>query len=254
MNNPLRFVDPLGYRAQDPQGVEVDRIVVININDAEQQRRLKEQQTAKNWLDLPLIPTGVGHCILGMCGHRLTIRQTAHGIVTAVGNEADRIRHKVKTVMPDGVNLNVTGLYLISVKGTITPDLDIYGGIDIPILSGWTEVIGDATKGGTLTPKSGFGISLTGSYIIDPAVRDNNGEVKLGDPRAREARHSFYAGGSWGVTGCYYACGGLEQSSGRYAMVMGAGTPGVFAGHSQAWYLGRYPLANLPPNPFSFWK
>lgn len=254
INNPLRFIDPLGYQAQDPKNDEVTR-VIIYINDAEQQRRKKEleQRRANAFLDLPLFPTTVLHCITGACGKQVTIREAAIGAVRAVGNEAERIRHKVQTLIPDGVQLNVTALYVVSADVTLTADLDMFGGIDIPILSGWTDALGGAAKGGTLTPKSGLGGSITGIYILDPANRHLNGEARLGETGAQEARRMYFNGTAYTAAGCYYLCGGMQTSSGKLASVVGAGTPGFFVGASQSFFLGQHPIAKIG-NPFTFWR
>ena len=246
VNNPLRFVDPLGYQAQNPKDDKVDR-VIININDAEQQRRLQEEQTAKNWLDLPLIPTGA--CITGNCGG-VSVGQVAKGYLAGLAFHAESMRIKAQALIPDGVQVNATALWLISVDATITPDFDVFGGIDIPILSGWTSALGAATNGGTITPKSGLGASLTGIYIVDPTTRDLNFGARLGDTSAQDTRRSYFSGTAYTAMGCYYACGGLQTSAGKGGFVVGGGTPGTFVGASQSGHLFHIPVEKLP-NPFT---
>jgi RHS repeat-associated protein len=237
MNNPLRYVDPLGYQAQDrPKDDKIDVIVIV-INDQEQQRRLREEEERKK----RFLPRLVG-------GFREYAKVVGHTVASTV----EYARHVAQVARPDGLTVNATALWVVSVDLTITADFDVLGGIDVPIYSGWTAAAADGLKGKPITPKSGLGISVTQTHILNRNLRTSNGEIITGDnSSAQKIRHSFYGGTSWGASGCYIGCGGVQIAGQNAAVVTGIGTPGGFVGASQSGYLFHIPVEKVP-NPFTY--
>lgn len=236
LNNPLKFIDPLGYLAQDPKKPQklpepaiIEDVVIINIG------KKKPPKSPPTFLDIPF-PGGAKFCIAGKCDGE-SLRQVFNRAGTMITSVAASTERSIRQMAPDSVQLNITGLWVISGTAGITVDGDIFAGVESPIFGGWTNIIGDGVRsartGTDLTARSGFGINLTGTYIIDPATRDSQGAIITGSDAAAAARKSFVSGPSWGGLVCYQgACGGGQKSNGRYGVMMGMGTPGFSFGPS----------------------
>ena len=189
-------------------------------------------------------------CIVGMCGGQ-TSRQLWNNAGRVISQGIAAAEESVRQMIPDSAQLDITALWVIQGQAGLTVDGDVFIGLETPILGGWTNAVGDglrsARTGTNLGGRSGFGINLTGNYMIDPATRDSLGGIITSSDAAAAARKDFVTKSSWGAVGCFEgACIGGQRTGNRYAIKVGAGTPGLTFGPSYSAVVYHIPLEKLP--------
>jgi RHS repeat-associated protein len=249
VNNPLRFIDPLGFQGEEPDNrkrgkkglVDDDDIVYI---DHEEPCKCTNPPSKKGvrpspgpvlWnLPSPFsIPSYL--CTTGNCGKRRTI-----GDDVRVIRDAARVGQSLgETVLENTDSVDSSGSLFWVINGGVhlTADGDVF--VDFtPPQSGLIDLFRAGASGAILHPVP-FSFSVTTTHIFGPNTPDT--------------RRSFFGGGSISVSGAIpigrapvgpYIGGSYSPSSRLFAVSGGVGSaPQVNGGYSLS---PTKPLFSLP--------
>ena len=231
-NNPIKFVDPTGHAAQDPQRDDDIDIVKITIHDRVQQmleqarRHLEESKnkirefwrTPSPFSSNPLV------CPTGQCQSNRTVYDDAK---TAL-DVAEKVNSLSRITMSfsDSYEINGSAFYVISGGARLTADGDVFLSFNTPLSSDLVNTFKDGFSSEEIQPKRLFGYSVTTTHLF--------GESN------EASRRSFFSGGSLSGGGAVpvagplgiYGGGVYSPSSGQSGFQTGFAKPGVSGGYS----------------------
>jgi RHS repeat-associated protein len=152
----------------------------------------------------------------------------ARDVLGAASAVLSQIRRRVpEALLADGLQLNVSVLWVFNGNLTVSQDLEVFGGLDTPNVA---EII----RKGFASAKTGrlgrpVGASVTTVKILAPNVTQG-------------VRHRFFNGPNYNVHGGFSGLyGGYTNSGGLHAVSGGFGTPGVSVGGSYSSHLFSIP-------------
>jgi len=232
-NNPLRFVDPTGHTAQEPQKTNDDGVDVVRITIHDRMQQIIEQarknlEESRNKLrDFWNAPSATNTptllCPTGNCQSR-----TMYDDATAALNVAEKLNSASRTAMSfhDSFEVSGSAFYVISGGARITASGDVFLSFNTPLSTGLVDTVKDGFSLKEIQIKSLFDYSVTTTHLF--------GESN------EQSRKQFFGGGSISGGGAIPVVGALgmygggvySPSSGQAGFQSGFAKPGVSGGYS----------------------
>jgi RHS repeat-associated protein len=232
-SNPLKFIDPTGHTAQDPQKppdepLDVERITVHDRFQQMIEQARKHLEESRNKLrDFWNLPSAANSpplfCPTGNCQTR-TFYDDASDALT-IAEKLNSVNRKAMS-FSDSIEVSGSAFYVISGGARITADGKVFLDFNTPLSSGLVDTFKDGFSLKEIKLKSLFSWSVTSTHMF--------GESN------ETTRTQFFGGGTWSAGGAFpahpavgpYAAGVYSPSSGQAGLQFGLAKPGVSGGYS----------------------